>query len=315
MNILITGGAGYVGTELAHVLDANDAIDQVLIYDNLSRGNYNLFMEGNFRRGKISFIQGDILDQRSLLKALQGIDLVYHLAAKVTTPYFDRDLHHYEQVNHWGTTELVSCILKYNKKEEEKGGNTVQKLIYLSSAAVYGFSDEPCHEGSPLHPVSHYGITKLRAEKELDLLRDTCEVHIVRSANIFGYSRSMRFDSVINKFMFHAHFKKAIQLFGDGRQQRSFVSIQYLVQLLSLGAIQIDFPALINAYQFNYSINEVAFEFIKKLIPELDILYVNNGFSTKGITLESRQDVSKMQLTKPKDLLEYLKEFQQAFSF
>lgn len=315
MNILITGGAGYVGTELAHVLDANDAIDQVLIYDNLSRGNYNLFMEGNFRRGKISFIQGDILDQRSLLKALQGIDLVYHLAAKVTTPYFDRDLHHYEQVNHWGTTELVSCILKHNKKEEEKGGNTVQKLIYLSSAAVYGFSDEPCHEGSPLHPVSHYGITKLRAEKELDLLRDTCEVHVVRSANIFGYSRSMRFDSVINKFMFHAHFKKAIQLFGDGRQQRSFVSIQYLVQLLSLGAIQIDFPALINAYQFNYSINEVAFEFIKKLIPELDILYVNNGFSTKGITLESRQDVSKMQLPKAKDLLEYLKEFQQAFSF
>jgi UDP-glucose 4-epimerase len=272
-------------------------------------------MEGNFRRGKISFIQGDILDQRSLLKALQGIDLVYHLAAKVTTPYFDRDLHHYEQVNHWGTTELVSCILKHNKKEEEKGGNTVQKLIYLSSAAVYGFSDEPCHEGSPLHPVSHYGITKLRAEKELDLLRDTCEVHVVRSANIFGYSRSMRFDSVINKFMFHSHFKKAIQLFGDGRQQRSFVSIQYLVQLLSLGAIQIDFPALINAYQFNYSINEVAFEFIKKLIPELDILYVNNGFSTKGITLESRQDVSKMQLPKPKDLLEYLKEFQQAFSF
>ena len=315
MNILITGGAGYVGTELAHVLDANDAIDQVLIYDNLSRGNYNLFMEGNFRRGKISFIQGDILDQRSLLKALQGIDLVYHLAAKVTTPYFDRDLHHYEQVNHWGTTELVSCILRHNKKEEEKGGNTVQKLIYLSSAAVYGFSDEPCHEGSPVHPVSHYGITKLRAEKELDLLRDTCEVHVVRSANIFGYSRSMRFDSVINKFMFHAHFKKAIQLFGDGRQQRSFVSIQYLVQLLSLGAIQIDFPALINAYQFNYSINEVAFEFIKKLIPELDILYVNNGFSTKGITLESRQDVSKMQLPKAKDLLEYLKEFQQAFSF
>ena len=229
MNILITGGAGYVGTELAHVLDAHDAIDQVLIYDNLSRGNYNLFMEGNFRRGKISFIQGDILDERSLSKALQEVDLVYHLAAKVTTPYFDRDLHHYEQVNHWGTTELVSCIRKHNVKAKVKGGRTVQKLIYLSSAAVYGFSEENCHEDSPLHPVSHYGITKLRAEKELDLLRDTCQVHIVRSANIFGYSRSMRFDSVINKFMFHAHFKKTIQVFGDGRQQRSFISIQYLV--------------------------------------------------------------------------------------
>ena len=315
MNILITGGAGYVGTELAHVLDAHDAIDQILIYDNLSRGNYNLFMEGNFTRGKISFIQGDILDQRSLSKALQGVDLVYHLAAKVTTPYFDRDLHHYEQVNHWGTTELVSCIRKHNAKENAKGGRTVQKLVYLSSAAVYGFSEENCHEDSPLHPVSHYGITKLRAEKELDLLRDTCQVHIVRSANIFGYSRSMRFDSVINKFMFHAHFKKAIQLFGDGRQQRSFISIQYLVYLLSLGADQANFPALLNAFQFNYSINEIAFEFIKALIPELDILYVNNGFSTKGITLESRHGVSNVPPVHSKDLLEYLREFEQAFSF
>ena len=142
--------------------------------------------------------------------------------------------------------------------------------------------------------MSHYGITKLRAEKELDLLRDTCEVHIVRSTNIFGYSRSMRFDSVINKFMFHAHFKNAIQIFGDGRQQRSFISIQYLVFLLSSGADQANFPALLKAFQFNYSINEIAFEFIKTLIPELDILYVNNGFSNKGITLKSRHSLSSM---------------------
>lgn len=315
MKILITGGAGYVGTELAHVLESNDAINQIHIYDNLSRGNYNLFMEGSFKKNKISFIQGDILDERSLSKALHGVDLVYHLAAKVTTPYFDRDLHNYEQVNHWGTTELVSCIRKHNAREKAAGATTVQKLIYLSSAAVYGFSEESCHEGSPLNPVSHYGITKLRAEKELDLLRDTCEVYIIRSANIFGYSRSMRFDSVINKFMFNAHFKKAIQLFGDGRQQRSFISIQHLVYLLSLGATQANFPTLMNAFEFNYSINEVAFEFIKKLIPELDILYVNNGFSTKGITLESRQTLSNTPALNSKDLLQYLREFQQAFSF
>lgn len=115
--------------------------------------------------------------------------------------------------------------------------------------------------------------------------------------------------------MFHAHIKKAIQLFGDGRQQRSFISIQYLVHVLSLGAMQANFPALINAYQFNYSINEIAFEFIKELIPKLDILYVNNGFSTKGITLESRQGVSEILPPNSKDLLAYLKEFQQAFSF
>ena len=111
MRILVTGGGGYIGTELVKRLVNFSAVEEVVVYDNLSRGNFNLFL-GNKRRknSKISFVQGDILDTRRLKKALNGIDVVYHLAAKVTTPFANTDPHYYEQINHWGTAELVYAL-------------------------------------------------------------------------------------------------------------------------------------------------------------------------------------------------------------
>ena len=88
MNVLVTGGAGYVGTKLVKQLVRLDTVNKVIVYDNLSRGNFNLFLGENIQSGeKIEFIQGDILDSRLLRKTLPGIDFVYHLAAKVTTPF------------------------------------------------------------------------------------------------------------------------------------------------------------------------------------------------------------------------------------
>jgi UDP-glucose 4-epimerase len=107
MKILITGGAGYIGTELTYELMKHaDRIDEIIIYDNLSRGNYNLFIGlSKLPEGKVRFIQGDLLDTRKLRKALKGVDVVYHLAAKVSTPFADQNPHLFEQINHWGTAE------------------------------------------------------------------------------------------------------------------------------------------------------------------------------------------------------------------
>lgn len=150
MKVLITGGAGYLGTELAHLLTEKQEVEHVVVYDNLSRGNYNLFIEEEFKSRKISFYNGDILDGRNLRKALKDIDIVYHLAAKVTTPYADQELHQYEQVNHWGTTELVESVEQSN----------VSQIVFLSSASVYGFSETSFDETSITNPTNHYGITK-----------------------------------------------------------------------------------------------------------------------------------------------------------
>src|SRR3954464_2173251 len=111
MKVLVTGGAGYIGTELTNALIARPDVEEVIIYDNLSRGNYNFFLGLRLaNHTKIRFIKGELLDSRALKKVLKGVDVVYHLAAKVTTPFANADSHVYEQVNHWGTAELVYAI-------------------------------------------------------------------------------------------------------------------------------------------------------------------------------------------------------------
>ena len=106
MKVVVTGGAGYLGSELVHRLAFNERIEQILIYDNLSRGNFNVFLGDRKLNSKLKFLKADILDSRTFGQAIRDADLVYHLAAKVTTPFADRQAHLFEQVNHWGTAEV-----------------------------------------------------------------------------------------------------------------------------------------------------------------------------------------------------------------
>ncbi|MEM1137856.1 MAG: NAD-dependent epimerase/dehydratase family protein, partial [Bacteroidota bacterium] len=133
MKILITGGAGYIVTELTYQLALIDAVEQIVIYDNLSRKNYNIFlMEKHLPNKKIMFESADILDSYKLNKAVEEADIIFHLAAKVTTPFANEDPHIFEQVNHWGTAELSYAL----------EATQTNKVIYLSSMSVYGASSE-----------------------------------------------------------------------------------------------------------------------------------------------------------------------------
>ena len=86
-----------------------------MIYDNLSKNHYNFFLGKQYDKpDKVSFVRGEILDSRLLKKTLEEIDVVVHLAAMVTTPFANTDPHFYEQVNHWGTAEVVYAIEKAN---------------------------------------------------------------------------------------------------------------------------------------------------------------------------------------------------------
>src|SRR5436190_10406753 len=100
MKVLITGGAGYIGTELVYKLGELNEVESIIVYDNLSRGNYNLFIGHKVAPSKVQFIPGEILDSRKLRKVLKNADVVFHLAAKVTTPFANVDGHVYEQTNH-----------------------------------------------------------------------------------------------------------------------------------------------------------------------------------------------------------------------
>ena len=163
--VLITGGAGYIGTKLTKCLVELSQVDQIYIYDNLSRANFNLFLGDKLiNNHKVKFIAGDLLDSRKLRQVINdhNISIVYHLAARVTTPFANTEAHFHEQVNHWGTSELVMAI------EESK----VDKFIYTSSTSVYGSSDDYVWEGSLPNPKTFYGISKYRGEQHVKRLFD-----------------------------------------------------------------------------------------------------------------------------------------------
>ena len=224
MRVLVTGGAGYIGIELVKYLVQKDEVEHVTVYDNMSRGSYSLFVGRRYPGlEKVEFIEADILDTRMMSRSLEGIDVVFHLAAKVTTPFANVDPHFFEQVNHWGTAELVHAV-----QESE-----VKHLIYTSSIGIYGSTEEEVDETRVPNPKTFYGISKLRAEEHIKRLKNDCKVHVIRCGNVFGYAPGMRFDAVINKFVFDANFKHKIQIHGDGLQTRSFIHIDKVANGLS----------------------------------------------------------------------------------
>lgn len=303
--VLITGGAGYIGTELVQKLTKNKDFE-IVIYDNLSRNVFNLFLGGELNSKNIKFIDGDILDSRKIKKTLVGIDTVVHMAAKVTTPYSDKDLHQYEQINHWGTSELV-----YHIENEE----SIKKVIYLSSASVYGLGENKvASEDTEPRPNNHYGLTKLRAENEILRLAPYKEVQILRVANVFGYSRSMRFDSVVNKFMFDAHFNQKIKVYGNGSQVRPFIFIDKLVSHLIEVLKNSDFERIMNVSEFNFSINDIVFEGILKLYPKTETLFISQDLPLKSLELHSKFEDNGKQNNYVK-FRQYLDLFKLKFSF
>ncbi len=275
MNILITGGAGYIGTELIYRLAEISEVENIIVYDNLSRSNFNLFIGHKPVAGKVQFVHGEILDSRRLRKALKNIDVVFHLAAKVTTPFANTDGHIYEQTNHWGTAELTYALEESN----------IKKLIFLSTTGVYGNTKQLANESTLPEPDSFYSISKLRAEQHVKRLSEKINTLIIRLGNVYGYSKSMRFDAVINRFMFDAHFTNRITINGSGNQHRSFIHIDKTTEVLAR-LIQKEIPdGTYNLTDKTLSILDIA-EVMKNIYPELESFFINQNYTGPNLEVE-----------------------------
>lgn len=307
MKILITGGAGYIGTELTYELLKNESkIDEIIIYDNLSRGNYNFFIGKNaFPKEKVKFIQADLLDTRKLKKALKGIDIVFHLAAKVSTPFADQNPHLFEQINNWGTAELVYAL-------EE---NPVQKVIYASSVSVYGTGSDFSDVDSPINPKTFYGISKMRGEEHINRLFPKMPTYILRLGNIYGYSKSMRFDAVINRFMFDAQFHKRITINGSGEQYRAFIHIDKTANLLAGVALKNTIkPGRYDLVEDNLSINYIA-DALLDLYPGLEMIFVNQHMNLRNLKVKPNEAINSQIEIPVRTLKDVLQTFKDNFTF
>jgi len=304
MNVLITGGAGYIGTELVYKLGELSEVESIIVYDNLSRGNYNLFIGHKIAPSKVKFLHGEMLDSRRLRNALKNIDVVFHLAAKVTTPFANTDGHIYEQTNHWGTAELTYALEESN----------VKQLIFLSSTGVYGSTTAAVDRDSIPQPDSFYSISKLRAEQHVKRLSDKIKTLIIRLGNVYGYSKSMRFDAVINRFMFDAHFTNRITINGSGNQYRSFIHIDKTTDILSQ-LLSSNIPAgTYNLTDKNLSILEIA-DVMRTIYPDLESFFINQNYTGHNLHVERNAVLQNYIQLSESNLEDELKEFKSKFTF
>lgn len=304
MKVLITGGAGYIGSELTRKLSYDDSVTKIVILDNLARKNYNLFISATPINSKVKVMDCELLDSRALNKIMEDIDVVYHLAAKVTTPFADQDAHFFEQTNNWGTAELTYAIENSN----------VKKLIFLSSTSVYGSSANPAKKDGKLNPKTFYGISKMRGEKHIKRIKDKVETYTFRCGNVYGYGSSMRFDAVINRFMLNAHFENKIDIHGNGVQSRPFIHVSNVVDVLYGVYKDAVEPGLYNLIDKNLSIMDIA-DTIKEIYPNIEMNFINQHLKLKNLNVEIDNDLKKYNLYDSVELKDELISIKEKFSF
>lgn len=305
MKILITGGAGYVGTELAIQLTKLPNVSEVFIYDNFSRLNYNIFTGVNFN-SKVKVVKGDILNSHKLESIMRKVDMVYHLAAKVMHNNKFEDSHSFEQVNNWGTAEVAHYA---------KELSNIKHFVYLSTVAVYGATTKDATIDSIPNPNTHYSKSKLRGEEHVNYLANHKEVYIIRSGNVYGYSPCVRYDSVINKFLLEAHFLNKITIHGDGSQTRPFTNINRLCNVLAaiVDEEQTLNAGIYNCAEVNLSINDIRDTLIE-MYPNLEYSYINQHIQLSKCMVEFDNRLSEILNNSDKVQIEDLENFVRNFS-
>ena len=223
MRVLVTGGAGFIGHHLANELRRQKHYVRVL--DDLSSGDPERLDPG------INFNRGDVNDIPKLWALLQGIDVVYHLAARVSVPASVLYPRQYNEVNVGGTVALLEACRDVG----------VTRVVFASSATVYGEQPEqPVSEAVWPRPVAPYAVSKLAAEQYLFSMGHSngFETVALRIFNAYGPGQQMppAHPPVIPQFMHQIMGGGSVIVFGDGTQTRDFVYVDDVVAALIAAA-------------------------------------------------------------------------------
>lgn len=259
MKILITGGAGYIGSLL--IPELLNRGYKVRVLDNLMFGQTSLlpyFINENFE-----FIKGDIRDMETVKRAVNDMDIIIHLAAIVGAPACKKDERLAEAVNFQGTVNVNAAR------------DISQKLFFASTGSVYGKVENICTENLSPNPLSVYGETKLRAEREI-MKKSNAVAY--RFATAFGLSPRLRLDLLPNDFVFKAITNRYLVVY-DKYFKRTFIHVRDIVSAYIFGIENFDKIKNeiynIGSEKMNKTKEEVANMIKDKM--NFEILYIGKG--------------------------------------
>jgi UDP-glucose 4-epimerase len=219
--ILVTGGAGFIGSHLIDKLVRKGF--EVTVLDNFSTGRIEN-IKHHLEKEKFRFIESDIRDRNDVEEALEGMDAIFHLAAITSIPYSMKYPKITYEVNVNGTRNLLEACLRSN----------IERFIYLSTCAVYGEPEYlPVDENHPTNPISPYAKSKLKAEQACMAFQEAygLKTTIFRPFNIYGpRQRNDSYGGVIANFIERLREGKPPVIYGDGTQTRDFIYVEDVVR-------------------------------------------------------------------------------------
>lgn len=302
-SVLVTGGAGYVGSHVSRTLLALGY--RVVVLDTLLFGKESL--KDLITHKNFTLVDGDVTNLETLIKAVANADHVIHLAGVVGDPASSLDPLQTMGQNHFATKMLIDVCKYYG----------VSRFIFASSCSVYGSGDSLLNEKSGLQPVSLYAQSKLYAEREL-LREKGDDFHpiILRFGTLYGLSPRMRFDLVANTMTAHAFTNKRITVDG-GAQMRPLLHVEDAA-LACVAALEASLDNVsgeifnVGDTNENYAIEDIAMV-VKRYLPQTAIVNLETVKDRRNYKVSSQKINRVMKWKATRKLSEGIKEMIKAF--
>jgi nucleoside-diphosphate-sugar epimerase len=270
-SVLVTGGCGYIGSVLVPLLRADDRVSTVTVMDSLESGSPRALM-GTLGGDDVRFRRGDVREYGDVESATRGVDAVVHLAAITGADSTHDRREETFAVNLDGTENVLRAAGKLG----------IGNVVFASSCNVYGrATSTDIDETVDPDPINPYAESKLAGETLLREFREEHDAHgtALRLATNYGDAPGVRFNLVVNHFVFRALTDRALTVYGDGSNWRPFIHVRDAARAYAEAALD---PAdwtepvyNVGANAENYRVGEIA-ELVREEVGPVDVTYLED---------------------------------------
>ena len=270
MDVLVTGACGYIGSALLPILRDDERVDRVVVLDNLDSGSPRALL--GTLSDDLDFRRGDVREYGDVESAMRGVDRVVHLAAITGASSTHDRREETFAVNYDGTENVLTAAGKLD----------VERVVFASSCNVYGrATSTDIDETVDPDPINPYADSKLESET---LVREYCEAFdmtgtSLRMATNYGYSPGVRFNLVVNYFVFRALTGRPLTVYGDGSNWRPFVHVRDAARAYADAVLH---PETWDQHVYNvgsedgnYRVSEVA-DIVADEVAPVDVTYLED---------------------------------------